>query len=34
MSGIEITIDNSIREVLEEFLGAYSGIADNPKLLT
>ena len=27
----EITINNSIREVLEEFLEAYSGIADNPK---
>ena len=30
----EITINNSIREVFEEFLEAYSGIADNPKLLT
>ena len=27
----EITINNSIREVLEEFLEAYSGVADNPK---
>ena len=27
----EITINNSIREVLEEFLKAYPGVADNPK---
>ena len=27
----EITINNSIREVLEEFLEAYSGVADSPK---
>ena len=27
----EITINNSIREVLEEFLEAYSGFAENPK---
>ena len=27
----EITINNSIREVLEEFLEAYAGVADNPK---
>ena len=27
----EITINNSIREVLEEFLEAYPGVADNPK---
>ena len=27
----EITINNSIRDVLEEFLEAYAGVADNPK---
>jgi integrase len=27
----EITINHSIREVLEEFLEAYAGVADNPK---